>query len=318
MKKLEDLKRDILANKIENFYVFYGEDYGIRKHYIEQIKKSFNGKAKYMEACDKIQVNSKTTSLFDNGKQLYLVYNDVEFANSKSNIIDDFISKLTDDTVILIYEEALESSSLFKDFDQYITYFPEVQDNIGKEFVNSEVKLTDSDVENLAFNCRNNYNTILLETDKIKEYAEGNNTSQVNSYEALSLKNQMIERIDKFDANAFMIDVLCGNRKNIAYWYQVALNDSDKFFGSMAFIFNDYLIAFYLVKYGKWTGGSRAYESGLSWGRVKVLRDLIIPFEQDALLFSAYKVACVDVNVKSGKLERGNVVDYFFSSILEI
>ena len=317
MRKLEDLKRDILANKIENFYVFYGSDFGIRKHYIEQIKKSFNGKAKYMEACDKIQVSSKSTSLFDTGKQLYLVYNDVDFANSKSNVIDDFISKITDDTVILIYEEALDGSNLFKDFEQYITNFPEVQSNIGKEFVNSEVTLLEADAEELAFNCKNNYNMILLETDKIKEYAEAKGTSHNNSFEVLSIRNQMTERIDKFDANAFMIDVLSGNKRNIGYWYQVAMNDIDRFFNSMVFIFNDYLIAFHLVKFGKWDGGSVAYVSGLSWGRIKVLRDLIIPYEKDDLLYKAYKVACVDADVKSGKLERGNVVDYFFSSILE-
>ena len=31
MKNLKDLKEDILANKINKFYVFYGEDFGLRK-----------------------------------------------------------------------------------------------------------------------------------------------------------------------------------------------------------------------------------------------------------------------------------------------
>ena len=44
MKKIEDLKRDILEGKLEHFYVFYGEDYGIRKHYIDKIKTFFKSK----------------------------------------------------------------------------------------------------------------------------------------------------------------------------------------------------------------------------------------------------------------------------------
>ena len=32
MKRLEDLKEELLADKLQKFYVFYGEDYGIRKH----------------------------------------------------------------------------------------------------------------------------------------------------------------------------------------------------------------------------------------------------------------------------------------------
>ena len=38
MKKLEDLKQDLIDGRLRKFYVFYGEDYGIRKHYINKIE----------------------------------------------------------------------------------------------------------------------------------------------------------------------------------------------------------------------------------------------------------------------------------------
>ena len=41
MKNLKDLKEDILANKINKFYVFYGEDFGLRKHYIDYLSKKY-------------------------------------------------------------------------------------------------------------------------------------------------------------------------------------------------------------------------------------------------------------------------------------
>ena len=41
MKKLEDLKKELLDNKVNKFYVFYGEDFGIRKHYINKISTYF-------------------------------------------------------------------------------------------------------------------------------------------------------------------------------------------------------------------------------------------------------------------------------------
>ena len=37
MKQLKDLKEEILANNIKNFYVFYGQDFGLRQHYIHKI-----------------------------------------------------------------------------------------------------------------------------------------------------------------------------------------------------------------------------------------------------------------------------------------
>ena len=42
MKKLEDLKKELLQDKVNSFYVFYGEDFGIRKHYINKISTYFN------------------------------------------------------------------------------------------------------------------------------------------------------------------------------------------------------------------------------------------------------------------------------------
>ena len=36
MTPLKELKENILNNNIQNFYVFYGEDSGLRKHYIDK------------------------------------------------------------------------------------------------------------------------------------------------------------------------------------------------------------------------------------------------------------------------------------------
>ena len=42
MKNLKDLKEEIINKQFQHFYVFYGEDYGLRDHYIKEIAKQFN------------------------------------------------------------------------------------------------------------------------------------------------------------------------------------------------------------------------------------------------------------------------------------
>ena len=158
MKKIEDLKRDILEGKLEHFYVFYGEDYGIRKHYIDKIKTFFKSKPTYAENYEGIKFGSRSVSLFGNNNQLVIVYDDVEFANLKAKEIQQFINNLSTYTVIFVYEDALESSTLFKEFDQYITNFPVVQDNIALEFVTDELlnekKINDFSIyENIKLKC---------------------------------------------------------------------------------------------------------------------------------------------------------------------
>ena len=315
MKKLEDLKKEVVSKDIRNFYVFYGEDYGIRKHYINEIGKSFK-RTIYLDTYNDVQNYSSGMSLFDSGRKLLVIYNDEEFLKLKINAIQQFIESIKDCSIIFVYEVIPETTSLFKDFTDYITYFPEVQDNIGKEFVNSELKVMEADAEQIASNCNNNYNMILLESDKIKEYAQASKITDKGAFDVLDLKEQLVKKVDVFDVGAFMIDVLTDNRRKIPYWYNVAKNDVDRFFSSLVFMFNDFLIAGLLTRFGTYNGGKIAYENKLSWTRTKILRELYINADAEYLFDTAYMIACIDTEVKSGKIERDKVVDYFFSSVI--
>ena len=316
MKKLEDLKTELLANKLNKFYVFYGEDFGIRKHYINKISTYFKSKPKYTDDFTSIKLSGKTKSLFGDDKSLVVIYDDENFANQPSAEIKKFIDNLRDYTCIFEYETALEKSNLFKDFSDYITYFPVVQDNVAQEFVDSELKLADNDERILAYNCNNNYNNILLESDKIKEYASAKSVSEQNAFEVLSIKNQLIERVDTFNVSDFMNDILLNKTQNFAYWYVVVKNDTDKFFGSLISMFNDFLIAGLIKKYGKFDGSSAAYKCRLSWNRAKILREFYIPYDYKYLFYCAYKIACIDTEVKKGHIEKDKLIDYFFSTVI--
>lgn len=316
MKKLEDLKQDLIDGRLRKFYVFYGEDYGIRKHYINKIASFFPNKPKYIDDYTAVKLSSSSKSLFGPTKELVVIYDDEDFANLPAKNIQKFINSLKVYTAIFVYENALDSSTLFKDFDEYITYFPLVQDNIGKEFVSGELKLNTEEIESLAHNCNNDYNSILLESDKIKEYAHFKGVSEQVAYEALDVKNQLLEKIDTFNVQDFMNDILLNNLGNLAYWYEVIKNEPDKFFSSLTYIFNDFIIAAVIREHGYGDGSSFAYNCKLPWGRTKIIRQMDIKYQPEYLYNCAYKVACIDAEVKSGKLERSKVIDYFFTDVL--
>lgn len=315
MKMLENLKKDILNNKIESFYVFYGEDYGIRKHYIDKLKTYFD-RVTVVDSCEDISNSIVAKSLFKL-KELYIVYNDEEFAKLSKMKIQTFINRLKDKTLILIYEEPLDSSVLFKEFSSYITYFPVVQDNIALEFVDSEMKLMEESKKDIIFDCKNNYNNILMEADKVKNYAEAKSLSEQNSYESLRLKQQTLDEMEPFRSDIMMNDILSGNFNNIGYWLNICKKkDLERFFISLTSIFNDFLIAYYILEYGYYKGSSLAYEIGLPWGRIKRIRDLHIPVSKEYLIDCAYKVAELDKFMKLGKINKDELVDYFVSLIV--
>lgn len=315
MKNLKDLKEDILNNKIEKFYVFYGEDYGIRKHYINKLSTFFE-ETRAIDSMDLISNQQRGSGLFS-VKTLYIIHGDIIFARKKSAYIQSTINKLKDDAVVLVYENELPNSPLFKDFSDYITYFPVVQDKIAYQFIDSEVRLSLDSKKELAYNCKNNYNNILLEADKIRNYAEAKNISYQIAYEELQHNGQLLYEYDTFNINEFMNDVLKGNFKNMDYWTTIITkNYKDQFWMSLSYIFTDYLIAYFIVKYGKYEGSTYAYNCGLNWGRIKSIREFVIPYSAKSLLETANDVADLDMQIKFGKLQQDDLYDRFLCTIM--
>lgn len=319
MKRLEDLKTDLLADKVEKFYIFYGEDVGIRKHYIDRISTYFDDKL-ILDNWEVVRSTVSTKSLFKL-KQLILVFNDEDFAKQPESEVTKLLMKLNGEfTCIFIYDtDNFEKTALFKNFEQYVTNFQSVQDNIAKEFIESELDgLNNTSEEDMAFNCSNLYSNILLEADKIKEYQDYMGISQQSAYDALSVKNQLLSRDKEFSCNSFMDCVLQGDYINMAYWCDILMSSDnpDIFMKYLTFMFNDFLIAGLISANGYYDGSTRAYNYGLPWGRTKEIRDLKLKFDNEYYYTGAYKICEIDKLVKSGKLSRDKILDYFLSKVI--
>jgi len=315
MKNLKDLKEDILNNKIEKFYVFYGEDYGLRHHYIQEIGKHF----------DKIDpvydmenfVKQQTGGGLFKKKRLLVAHGEVDFAKQKPFQIQSFISKLVDDTFILCFEQELPSTTLWKDFNDYITYFPIVDDKISLQFVDSELSLNQKSKEELAGNCLKNYNNILLEADKIRNYAQAKGISEQAAYDILDDKQQLLYEYEEFHSYNLMNDLLKGNINSLSYWHNVVkANFQEEFWIAMESIMNDYIIAYLIVQNGRFNGGNKAYDLGLPWFRIKMIRDFAIPYSAQYLLETAFKISKLDNDIKTGKIEKEKLFDYFMCCII--
>ena len=76
------------------------------------------------------------------------------------------------------------------------------------------------------------------------------------------------------------------------------------------------VLAYFLVKDGRLNGGNKAYDLKFRWGRIKKLREFVIPYDAPTLLQMAYEVADIDAKVKNGKLEKEKVIDYIICLII--
>ena len=319
MRKLEDLKTDLLNNKLDTFYIFFGEDVGIRRHYIDKINTYFDTKS-VSDNCNDIKLALTTKSLFSM-RSLFLVYNDDEFAKLPQEEVQSLIERINGDyACILVYDNPkFDTTNLYKNFEDYCTEFQAVQPIIAREFVEDELDgISEADELDLAYNCDNLYSNILLETDKVKQYQQYTNTSQQNAYDTLKLKNQMLYKEEEFSSSELMNNVLQFNRVNIARWCDIAdtSKNLDVFIKCIFYMFNDFLIAGLCKKYGKYDGSSRAYKYGLSWGRALIIRDFDLKEDYIYYFNCAYRLAEMDRLIKNGSLERPKVIDYFLTKVI--
>lgn len=315
MKSLKQLKEEILNNDIKNFYVFYGPDSGIKEHYINKLKTY----CKNLIKLDNYILYNKVNSgggLFKT-KNLYLIIDDEEFLDRHSSFATMFKNRIKDDIVIFDYNNFPEKNNLIPDLENYVTYFPIVKDNIAYQFIDGEVNLSKAAKKELAKDCENNYSNILLETDKIKNYAEAEHITHEIAYQELTKQNQLIFKDEEFHSYEFMNDVLANNVENYSYWYSLIKRTFlENFWITLESISNDYMIAYYCKAFGSMKGSAKAYENKFHWGRAKTIREIKLPYEASVYLQKAELTSRLDAQVKFGEISHEKVLDYFFCIIL--
>lgn len=319
MRKLEDLKPRLLNNIVDKFYIFFGEDVGIRKHYIDRISTYFDKKI-VADTFESVQNEIISNSFLDT-KTLYIIYNSDTFMNLRDTQINTFINRINKlYCCILVYDDLdFKNKKLFKNFEDYCTEFSKVNDNIAKEFVEDELQnLTEEEEEEIAYNCDNLYSNVLQEADKIKEYQKATNVSQQEAFEALTATNQLLYKPDPFSSYIFMNNILTNNKNGILECCNSVKGNEcyDLFFASLNSMFNDFIIAGLCKQYGKYKGSSTAYSCKLPWRRTKEIRELNLKDDYKYYYDCADRITEVDKLIKRGQLQMENIVDYFITNIL--
>ena len=259
---------------------------------------------------------STTTTLFGSS-HLYVVYGDEDFIKQSNININRIIGLLKRDCLILTFDKEYPSSNLFKNFSKYITYFPIVEDNIALEFVDSELSLSLSSKTELAKNCKNDYSKICIESDKIRNYAQGKHITEQLAFDELTTQDQLLYEYPEYNPDDLMNDILQGKFKDLSYWYKILKElHPDQFWITLSSIFNNYIIAYLIVRYGKYDGSRVAYDCGLPWYRIKQIRELDIKYNADYLLDTAIGVAELDNKVKIGSISVEDLFEYFLTMVM--
>ena len=166
---LPDLKKSIDNKEILPLYIFTGEEIAVMDIYIKWIANLFDGKYKSADSLSSIIAGLKTNSLIDKSKSLYVIRDDKTVSNTES-IWEPLLSGTVQrgNSIILVYNSIDKRSKFYKEMSKVITNFEPLSDNILLRYIAKEVTLSNDRALYLIQICKNNYNKLKLEMDKIK------------------------------------------------------------------------------------------------------------------------------------------------------
>ena len=313
MKSLIDLKKELRDGKLtQNLYIFTGEENYIRRLYYLKIGELY-GNLKRLESVATLYKELEKKQLFA-AKTAYIVYNDMEYLKQREKVYERLVRLCKNKVVILVYDEIPDKGPFRNVFEDYITIFNKVSDDIAMKYVTREYPIKDRTlVQKIAFNCFNSYNNIIEEMNKykwFKEHDEYNDDAiDAMTYACLFYDRKVIPTPKEF-ANAFL------RRDGKKLTEYIKLVKDENILGYLPELYNAIVIALYIKMYGKWDGGTRAYNAGEYWGRIKEIRDFNISYTKNDLLDIRYLVYQLNLDVRSGKMRADLAWDWLIGVIL--
>lgn len=334
MKNIKDLKDDILNKNVGNLFVFGGNEWAIKKHYINKIAEDYKV-VKYLDDSIALSESMSTRGLLQR-KTLYIVPHDFDFLKSSAKDFENLIKRILNSKngAIWIYsfdiqdddkEHKTYPKTFLTYFDDYITEFEEVEEDIFYELIAHEISLLPQHSRLLCKSCKRNYGTALLEIDKIKNYAESQKVSYDVAFEDLYRNGILNIEKEEFNCSEFMNSLLTlnmdGISKNLKRLYDCNFENVWYHLEEMV---QDLKIAYCLKKYGYWKGSDIAFNNKkLYWGRIKEIRDLggrdeygkpilNIVWDENVLQMLILNLSMYDYKVKQGSITSKDVIENIF------
>ena len=166
---IQELQKQIVSKELNNLYVFLGEEIAIQKIYINKIAEVMNLEIQYVEEYKQIHNSLNVNDLFGT-KKLYVILDDLDILKQE-NIWGEI--NTNGHIIIFKYNTIDKRNKFYKYFEQQIVEFNCLSEDVLVKYIQKELpNLSEPNCKKLIDICNSNYNQILLEIDKINNYAD--------------------------------------------------------------------------------------------------------------------------------------------------
>lgn len=307
---IQELQKQIIDKKLNNLYVFLGEEIAIQKIYINKIAEVKNLEIQYIEEYKQIHNSLNVNDLF-NTKKLYVVLDDLDILKQE-NVWSEI--NTNDNIIIFKYNNLDKRNKFYKEFENKIVEFNKLSDEVLIKYIQQHLPaLSEKNCKKLIDICDSSYNQILLEIDKIQNF-EGNNT--ILSHDASFFQLDSMRAFHKEISDitfTFIKKVITRDIKQVYELQKQLKQIGESNIKLLSLLYNNFKIVL-LIQSCK--SNDICKTTGLKSNEVYFNKDKIGYYLIGELVKALKIIQKTEEGIKTGKIDEQNSIDYILCNIL--
>lgn len=307
---MKELQAEIKSKSLKHLYIFTGQEVGIMDVYMDQMRTI----ADYQRVDDIASIipNIATKGLLSAKRSNYIVRDDMDFLKNGDVVALTQMLETSNCRMIIIYSSIDKRTSLWKKHKDKIVEFEPLDARVLAKYIERDIALPTKQADMLARMCDCNYSRIMLECDKIAQYADANNLDVVESFYKLSEYGMIYT--DAKDVVFEFIDAMTTRKPKLAYskLHEMKIFGSNAI-GALTLMYNN----FKALSVVQMLGSTKDIEqrTGVPYWHAKNNADKVGNYSVDELLSILASIQFVDKGIKSGLIDVSLALDVLVARV---
>lgn len=295
------VKKQIKGGQLDRLYLFTGDELEAQRIYINKMAEVTGRAVCRLETVSEV---IKQKSGLIKVPTLYVVRDDTDFIKAE-NAWDDITDALGDKMLILQLTTVDKRTKFYKRFSEQIVTFNYMDAEVLHKYVQRECPLQADRAEQLIHVCGNSYGRLLLEADKINQYAKRENISVDVAFDKLIADGAIYEPPE--DAIFDFVDAVLQAKPNKAF----KLLDECRAIGepSIKLLSVLYSSAKRVLQVQVCNSKDISKSTGLVAWEINLARKNLNYWSGEDLVYFLKLIQSIEKGIKTGEIEESVAVD---------
>lgn len=310
---LVELKSQLICRELNAFYIFTGEETGVRDRYLKEMCEAVGAD---LVKLDRIAGNTSklNTKNVLGKKTIFLVYEDKDVITNEKVIRDLVRGRMQgQNTVILYYSKLDKRTQFYKTYGEDAVSFDRLPTPQLIKYAGKEVELAEGQAKRLVELCQNDYTRLMHECDKIRTLAKARNIKESTAFIQGQKDGLFFEPPE--DAIFLFTDAFTeGNAKRAAHFLGHCEQIGEPPMVLVTVLYTNFRNMLIL----KFDGGGKGVveRTGIPAFQAKIAMDRAKKFSQYELINAVQLIRSVEKGIKQGKVDPTTAIYYLMTQIL--